>query len=392
MVDSLIILSYIGIAQVFFASVLLLTKRPVMLHDKIMITWLLVIALRFWLVANGVAHTPFFDISFSEALIPITFGPFLYLYCKYLINDDEIIALKDLIHFLPFVVLFILGILNNIVPAEKYDLDYEISLNLIYLLSTIIYASLVFFLLAKYRKLVKFNFFSYDTASNRLFWLNYIAVLAVLSLSLYVVYTIFYAHQPDAKYNLFTISTASMVVLVFSVSYFGFTQQSMKQVKKEIEHYGLRNMLSDFIEKFFNVNNLSKVSSEKQLEKEEISPQKLQQIEALKKVMETEKPYLNPELTLQDLADSIDIPKHQLTNLFNVHMGLNFFEFVNSYRIEEAKTRLLDPQYDHFNIIAIASDCGFNSKSTFNTLFREKTGLTPKQFRTQANNDSNKSR
>ena len=390
MVDSLIILSYIGISQVLFASVLMLTKRPVMLHDKIMVAWLLVIALRFWLVANGVAHTPFFDISFSEALIPLTFGPFLYLYCKYLISDDEKIVLKDYIHFLPFVVLFFLGILNNIIPDEKYDMDYEISLNLVYLLSTIIYASLVFVLLAKYRKSIKFNFFSYDSASNRLFWLNYVAILAVFSLSLYVVYTIFYANQPDAKYNLFTISTATMVLLVFSVSYFGFTQQSVTQKRKEIEHYGFRNMLSDLIEKVFNFNTRSNILVEQATEKEETSPQKLEQIEALKKVMQSSKPYLNPELTLQDLADSIDIPKHQLTNLFNVHMGLNFFEFVNGYRIDEAKERLLDPQYENFTIIAIAFDCGFNSKSTFNTLFREKTGLTPRQFRNQSSNDSNK--
>lgn len=389
MISTLVIFCYIGISQAIYSSVLLLTKRPIRIYDKIMIAWLLTIAVRFWLVAAGITHNPFLNISFSEALIPLTFGPFLYLYCKYLISEEKRFVVKDFAHFIPFIFLLLFGLLESILSVNIFGVYFDIALNLLYLLTTLIYSILVFIMMQNYRKSIRFNFFSYDSASNRLFWLNYIAVISVLSLSLYVLYMLLNSTGTDINYNLFLISTVTMVILVFSVSYFGVTQQSVTEKDKNYEHYGFRTMLSDIIDRTFSVNKIGrKISGEKKAENESnenktdaLTPQKIEQIELLKSIMQQEKPYLNQELTLQDLADAINIPKHQLTNLFNVHMGLNFFEFVNSYRLDEVKARLLDPEFENYTIIAIAFDCGFNSKSTFNTLFKEYTGLTPKQWR-----------
>jgi AraC-like DNA-binding protein len=393
--DNLVILSYVGLSQALFAIVLLLTKRPIQLHDRIMIGWLGVIGLRFWLVANGIKHNPFFDIDFSEALIPLTFGPFLYLYCKYLISEESRMTGKDYIHFAPFVTLVFYGIIENSFSDTSNSPDFSITLNLLYLLSTIVYSSLVFILLQKYRKTIRFNFFSYDSSSNRLFWLNYVAVVSVVSFTLYLAYMLANTPSKEANYNLLFISTAGMVMLSFSVSYFGLTQKSVTAKTEDTEHYGFRSIASDLIDSMFNVSKVGRsdrktattISNENNQEKEEaLTAARLEQIEMLKKAMETEKPFLNPELTLQDLATLIHLPKHQLTFLFNNCMGINFFEFVNEYRIEEAKKRLLDPQYDNLTIIAIAYDCGFNSKSTFNTLFKEMTGHTPSQWRKENNN------
>jgi AraC-like DNA-binding protein len=381
----------VGLSQAIFAVVLLLTKRPILLYDKIMLAWLLTIAVRFWLVAKGITHNPFFDIEFSEALIPLTFGPFLYLYCKYLISEDKKMLSKDYVHFIPFIFLLIYGIIENTFISRSEVFSYAISLNLLFLLSTIVYSSLVFMLLQKYRKTIRFNFFSYDTSSNRLFWVNYVAVVSVISFGLYLAYMLASTPSQESNYNLLFISTLGLVTLSFSVSYFGVTQTSVTSQEHEEQHYGFRSMASDLIDNVFNVSSVGRLKKQKVQvlatieDKEEINPQKLEQIEALKKLMETEKPYLNPELTLQDLASMIHIPKHQLTHLFNNHMGLNFFEFVNEYRIEEAKKRLLDKQYDNLTIIAIAYDCGFNSKSTFNTLFKETIGQTPSQWRKENN-------
>jgi AraC-like DNA-binding protein len=99
--------------------------------------------------------------------------------------------------------------------------------------------------------------------------------------------------------------------------------------------------------------------------------------------MKQHKPYLNPELSLQMLANQLDIPPHYLSQVINEQLGQNFFDFINSHRIEEVKARLLDPQYTHLTILAIAFDSGFNSKSAFNSAFKNQTGLTPSQFRTQ---------
>jgi AraC-like DNA-binding protein len=99
--------------------------------------------------------------------------------------------------------------------------------------------------------------------------------------------------------------------------------------------------------------------------------------------MEQEKPYLDAELTIQDLSAKINISKHHLTQILNNHLGKNFFTFVNEYRIDEVKRKLADPAFDHLTILGIAFDCGFNSKSSFNNIFKQYTGYTPSEYKKQ---------
>lgn len=98
-------------------------------------------------------------------------------------------------------------------------------------------------------------------------------------------------------------------------------------------------------------------------------------------LMEEQKPYLQGDLKLRDLADMLDISTHHLTQLLNQRLGKNFYDFVNAYRIEEVQRRLVDPTYQSFSILAIALDVGFNSKTTFNRLFKQHTETTPSQYR-----------
>jgi len=97
--------------------------------------------------------------------------------------------------------------------------------------------------------------------------------------------------------------------------------------------------------------------------------------------LEQEKPYTDPDLKLQNLADHLGIPSYQLSQIINTELQQNFYDLVNSLRIAEAKYRLMDPAKQHITIITIAYDVGFNSKSTFNTAFKKYTKMTPSQFR-----------
>jgi len=97
--------------------------------------------------------------------------------------------------------------------------------------------------------------------------------------------------------------------------------------------------------------------------------------------MKTEKPYLNPKLTIQELADQVNIPAHHISKLINDHFGQNFVEFVNRYRVEEGKSRLNNDKYSHFSLLGIAYESGFNSKSAFNRVFKNVTGTTPSQYK-----------
>jgi len=97
--------------------------------------------------------------------------------------------------------------------------------------------------------------------------------------------------------------------------------------------------------------------------------------------LEQEKPYTDPDLKLQNLADHLGIPSYQLSQIINTELQQNFYELINSLRIAEAKHRLIDPANQHITILAIAYDIGFNSKSTFNTAFKKYTKMTPSQFK-----------
>jgi len=96
--------------------------------------------------------------------------------------------------------------------------------------------------------------------------------------------------------------------------------------------------------------------------------------------MHNEKPYMNPELRLSDLSRELDIPSHKLSQVINKMADQNFFEFINSYRVEEVKKRLPKSEYEHLTMVGIAQECGFNSSASFYRVFKQQTQLTPSQF------------
>ncbi|MFQ5636669.1 MAG: helix-turn-helix domain-containing protein [bacterium] len=103
--------------------------------------------------------------------------------------------------------------------------------------------------------------------------------------------------------------------------------------------------------------------------------------EKLIHLMEGQKPYLNPSLSLSDLANKISIPHRQLSQVINESFNQNFYDFVNTYRITECKRLLNHCSDEKKTIIEIAFEVGFNSKSTFNKAFKKHTGLTPKEYK-----------
>lgn len=100
-------------------------------------------------------------------------------------------------------------------------------------------------------------------------------------------------------------------------------------------------------------------------------------VNRLLRYMADEKPYLNPELTLSELAKQVHLSRSELSQLINVGVGDNFYNFVNRYRVEQVQAFMCDPAYGHYNLLGLALEAGFKSKSTFNLIFKRFTGLTP---------------
>ena len=120
----------------------------------------------------------------------------------------------------------------------------------------------------------------------------------------------------------------------------------------------------------------TKIGSKTTIEKAEKEKFKIKLLDYFEK----NKPYLNAQLSLNILADEIDLHPNKLSFFINEIMGINFNEFLNKYRLEHFKSIALNPKFNHITILGLAYDSGFNSKSVFNTYFKKTEGTTPSQW------------
>jgi AraC-like DNA-binding protein len=103
----------------------------------------------------------------------------------------------------------------------------------------------------------------------------------------------------------------------------------------------------------------------------------------LTRLMDQEQSYLEPELSLSDLAKRLHTNVSVLSAVVNTAFGKNFNDYVNEYRVDAVKTLLQDPKVRHLSLLGIGLECGFNSKSTFNRAFKKSTGLSPREYQAQ---------
>ena len=137
-----------------------------------------------------------------------------------------------------------------------------------------------------------------------------------------------------------------------------------------------QNLMQQALGKTTASNNYKRKYKKSLLATEELKKYKTQ----LNLLMADERPFLNPDLTLRDLADMLQIPPNYLSQLLNEGFDQNFSEFVNSYRIETFKKIVSDTSHRHLTILALAYESGFNSKTVFNTYFKKTMGITPRTY------------
>lgn len=182
----------------------------------------------------------------------------------------------------------------------------------------------------------------------------------------------------------------SIVVLLVPVSLFAIGQGliSMEVLQIIIEIVSLTFF---FMLGYYGFNQTTVFTSEviiSDIKKEDTSyrrsglsaEQRMLYHQQLLSVMKTRKPYLNGELSARDLAALVGISTNHLSEVLNIVQKENFFDFVNGFRVEEVKSRMIDPSYSHLTLLAIALESGFNSKTSFNTVFKKFTGYTPRQY------------
>jgi AraC-like DNA-binding protein len=138
------------------------------------------------------------------------------------------------------------------------------------------------------------------------------------------------------------------------------------------------------------VLNYDFISKQQQVNKYKNSSLNPKDIESYKKriieAMETDKVFTDKNLSLQTFSEKVNIPKHFISEILNIHLKTNFQDFVNEYRVEEFIQLYSNPDNDHFSILGIATSAGFKNKATFNANFKKFKGVSPTEYRQQHQN------
>ena len=225
-------------------------------------------------------------------------------------------------------------------------------------------ASFLFLWLAmrKVMKYQKYLFNHYSTTNDKslgwlrsFLWMN-IAITIIWLVSYIQGLLGFY----DALETTFTFVTIGLGMLLFFIGYYLILKYN-----------------------WFHVVPIKEEKLEEESQKSKLSSKTDLYYQNLMKLMKEEKLYTDVELTLQNLSKHLGISPSYLSRIINEKENKNFFEFVNGFRIQEVKEKLVDKEYGHYSILGIAFESGFKSKTTFNTVFKKFTGQTPSSYQKQ---------
>jgi AraC-like DNA-binding protein len=365
---------------IFFA-ILLLQKKPKALHDNILVYWLIYLGLFTGSYAfyshNLFVRFPLLSSSFISLFM--LHGPFLFLYISALSTKEHSLKLKYLMHFAPFICFNLYLIVASFFPGvtDRIRMDHVSrdieppTLFLFFLILTALSGPLYFVLSFKLFKKLDisiFNNFSFSENIN-LDWLRKLVwifgILWTVLMVIAVIHHVFHLFSMTFCTDGLFISLSAFIILV---GYFGLKQQEI------FSHYRIKNQEYITEPKIKYAGSSLKVADANHY------------LEKLNSRMASEKPHLDPNLTLPQLANDLGIPSHYLSQIINENFGLNFFDFINQFRVEEVKTKIVDPEFDSYSLLGIAFECGFNSKSAFNRIFKKSTGLTPSEYKRMQSN------
>jgi len=313
--------------------------------------------------------------------LPFLFGPLHLIYVGELTDTHLRFARFHWYHFLPFILykLFYLQVFFLSVDElaavfrqiEQNARPLHIAVSgLILAVIGVGYMIIALAVFKRYSAKIQNIYSSLDKVN--LYWLRFFTYTALFVWSVVLLESLLTISGVDT-HRYFLVVPLLTSIFVYATGYIGL-------FKTEIfEQAEVQNNLRQAHE----IESMrSLLQKEKKYEKSGLSEEKASEtLKKLEQFMSEKKPYLNSNLTLNDLSEKLDISSHNLSEILNTQLNQNFFDFVNQYRIDEVKKNLTDQKMDHLTLLSIAFDAGFNSKSGFNAIFKRYTNLTPSQYR-----------
>ena len=374
-----------GVGLAFFLDLLLLSKRKKTLPDKILAGWLFFVTLhlllfyfrKMWLYP---------ELLGIEMPLPLVHGPFLYLYTLALTGRQLSwkVALLQALPFLAVIVylipFFSLPVEQKVFVFKNEGVGYEMFIvikSFAIIASGVLYVFLSSIVLRKHRIAIV-NQFSYTEKVN-LDWLQYLiywmgviwllviftnddwvlgaAVLFVLFIGFFGIRQAGIFHSPEIP--LPDSKTEAIVTPPVEVDSIAESELPSEEEKPKYQKSGLSAEASETLHR------------------------------QLAEMMRDNRPYRESELSLSDLAALLNTQSNYLSRVINEKEGKNFYDYINTLRIEEFKRIAESPESKKYTLLALAEQCGFNSKSSFNRYFKKVTGRSPSEFTSGSANSQN---
>lgn len=384
----MVTLLIIGAVHSLYLSILVIAKKNKVTPDYLLAAFLFVIFISF-----GILYSAFENNQPEKMLylidISLLLAPLFFLYIKTITDPKYKFRWIYLTHFTLFICSSIyFDILFNNSPENYIDsiLDSQksiftkpflyIAFYIIELIIIPFYLIWSFLLLKKHKKLIANNYSYYKAVDYN--WLKiFILIFGLVWLFtnglLFINEKISFLEERMGVLVGFSVST----ILIFCLGFLGFKQDAIFRSigKKKQSQETEENKDIEYS------NSPIPLLEEKKYAKTGLTKEKALELKTdVLEYMSTQKPYLNNKLTLKNLAEMLEIQPHHLSQIINEQFNCNFYDFINKYRVEEFKSKIKNSAHKQYNLISIAFDCGFNSKSSFNRIFKKFTNSTPSDF------------
>lgn len=365
----IVVLIVHGLFNLSLLLISLLKKYEAKNFYLVMITLLLIWYMLEFLAIRNTYKIPiniFYGTRYGAWLL---LGPLTYYFFSSITKKNWSFKKWNILHILPFVVfVIVLPLLSGESLSQRqihygmlavFDWRPKTVTWFEYVYSTIFYLQFIHLTIYLFFNLRYVNSYGKElkkvySSVNNIQWLKIFNILLIGILLLVSVYLYLLFHSDSYTRSLDYIYVLPMGLFIYAISY-----------KLSYHHW-------------IPIKQTERYQSSSLKDTE-----KAKYIDTLEGVMNNEKPYLQNNLRLKDLADLIEVKQHHLSQLINEHYNCSFFDFVNRYRIEQAENLIISQPKT--NLLQIAFDAGFNNKTSFVNAFKKFKGVTPSSFRKNYN-------
>lgn len=360
-------LMLLGTIQGFIISSLLFFSKKRSRPNRLLGTLILLIALACfnmhlyqapWFTANSILG---FAANFIPLIIIMPVGPLLYFYVKTSLDPDLRITKKQRAHFYPVIIdlvpqltagIFVVGVLSNLIPNKPQPWGIFIDTYNVYS-DVPRWMSITFYLWLSARHISRLK----TGNEQHLQWMRQFIRLFLAFQVIWLIYLVPYVipQYTDQLLNMVDWYPVyiPLVILIYCLGIKGYMMVPQEELPAKKSSNNPAPLPADMIS---------------------------EAVPLLKKAMEQDKLYLDPNLNLTMLSQHTGLAQKTISAVLNQHLDKSFNEFVNGYRIETFKQKISEPQQDHLTIFGVALESGFNSQATFQRAFKNSTGMSPREY------------